>query len=208
MTTRDEIRTEVRDIIQEQSGVVGAIWSDALLNRLYKREMLSLFSKDIYIEEFWKTNLQADVDAYDLPDGWNKIDKLEMNTGTTANPVWTEMKGWDTFGDVLRLYFRPFQADEIRASFRKSPAVPEDDVTELDLPDDKVEVVIYGMVLRCYDIFIGYLRGARSWDSVTKPGDVSINSIVTWRKEVMTTYKQLLGQYATVPRPRDIDLVS
>jgi hypothetical protein len=64
------------------------------------------------------------------------------------------------------------------------------------------------VTIRCYKILIGYLRGSRSWDTVTKPGDLSIPVVVNWLRDAKSDYKELVQIYARVPRPRDIDLTS
>lgn len=55
---------------------------------------------------------------------------------------------------------------------------------------------------------IGNLRGSQSFDSVTNPGGVTISVLQAWLRDAEKTYQDLVQEYATVPRPRDIDLIS
>lgn len=207
-TLRSDIRTEVRDNIAEASGVGGAIWSDALINRHITREIRSLPSKDIYLEQLWTTVLVVDQQDYTLESGTVKIEKLERNDGTASNPDWSEIKGWDLYAGALYLDWKPSKADTIRAHLRKHYAVPTDDLIALEIPDDVCEVIVWGVTVRCFRILLAYLQKSVSWDTVTKPGDLSQPTVLGWYRDAKKYYDELIQQYATSPRPRDIDLVS
>lgn len=207
-TLRSDLRTEIRDNLQEASGATPQIWSDTLLNRQIAREIKSLPTKDIYLEQLWTTTLVVNQQDYTLEDGAIKIEKLERNYGTDDIPDWQEIKGWDTYAGALWFDSLPSKADTIRAHFRKHFAVPSDDVTALEIADDVCEVVVWGVTVRCLKILIGYLSKSISWDTVTKPGDLSIPAIQSYLRDAQAEYKRLVQQYARVPKPRDIDLVS
>ena len=210
-TYRSDIRTEVRDNIQEASGVTGAIWSDALLNRHITREIRSLPKKNIYREETWTQTLDPTQDYTSgivLPDGTEKVESVEKNDGTSTYPDWNEFKGCDFYSGALFLPTRTMTSTEIRVKIKKAFTVPTDDVVALDIPDDMCEVLVWGVVIRAYRILIGYLRSSTSWDSVTKPGDLQITVIQSWLRDAKKEYQDLVQQYAFSPRPRDIDLVN
>lgn len=206
-----EIREEVRDNIQEVAGIDGAIFSDPLLNRHIIREILSLSSKDIYLEEIWETTLDPTLDYSDgisLPDSTIKVESVERNDGTTTTPFWNPINGVDNYQGALFLPYTPTTIQDLRIKIRKAFAVPADNTIDTEVPDDKIEIVIWGTTIRCYRILIGYLRGSQSWDSTTKPGDLQIYSIIAFLKEARDYYKELVQQYHTDPRPREIDLTS
>ena len=210
-TLRSDIRTEVRDYISEVSGITGAIWSEVLLNRAISREVRSLGRKGLYIEEQYSFS-QVVTDGvgqrnYDLPDGWIEVEKLERNDNTTADPDWTEVKGWDTYGDTIYLPYEPSDTKTLRIWYRKHFTVPTGDTTALDIPNDKCEVLVWGVVIRAYHVLVGYLRGSKSWDTVTKPGDLSIPVIQNYLRDALVIYRDLVRQYSHIRRPRDIDLV-
>lgn len=204
-TLRTDLRTRARDYLYETT----ADWfSDAQLNRLASEEVNSLGRQDLYNEEQWTTNLVANQRDYTLPTGTIKVEGIEEDFGTGTNPNWQEFKGYDVYNGAIWLNFNPYNTNTIKVKIRKTYTAPTDDTTALDIPDDITEVVVWGMVVRGYRMVIGYLRGSKSWDSVTKPGDVSIPQIQNWLRDADQHYKELLKQYQTVPRPRDIDLVS
>lgn len=208
--TRTELRTEIRDNIQEASGIDGAIFSDALLNRHIEREILSLPRKNIYLEETWTTSLNSSTDYSDgigLPTGTIKVEAVERNDGTSSNPDWSPISGVDNYNNAIFLPFQVTSSYDIRVKIKKSFEVPSGDVTDVEVPDDKCEVVVWGVTVRCYKIFMGYLRGSQSWDSVTKPGDVAIAVMQGWLRDAKQEYNDLVQLYATSPKPRDIDLV-
>lgn len=208
-TTREDIRQEVRDNIQEVSGVSNAIWSDTLLNRHIVREILSLPRQGIYQEESWTQTLDADTDysaGIPLPSGTIKAETVERNDGTSTNPHWVELKGVDNYNNNIYLPYDPSTDEEIRVKIKRSFTSPSADGVALDIDDDKCEVVVWGVTIRCYRILIGYLRNSVSWDTVTKPGDLSIPAIQSWLRDAQEYYKMLIKRYGTAPKPRDIDL--
>lgn len=204
-TLRSDIRERVRDYLYEAT----ADWfTDAQLNRLISEEVRSLPSKDIYGEAVYETTLVIDQKEYTLPTNTAEVEKIERNDGTDAKPVWNDFTGWDTFNNALYLDWNPSSADDIRAFLRTTFTNPSDDVTYLDVPDEICEIVVWGVVVRCYKMVIGYLRQAKNWDSVSKPDYLTVNTVTSWLQEAKRDYLDLIKQYSTTPRPRDINLVS
>ncbi len=203
-TLRSDIRERVRDYLYEAS----ADWfTDNQLNRLISEEIRSLPSKDIYLETVYVTNLVANQMDYTLPTGSKKPDKIQVNHGTSDAPEWDDFTGWDVFNSSLYLEWRPSTADQIRAFLKCSFTVPTGDVTALDVPDDVCEIVVWGVVVRAYKMVIGYLRQSKNWDSIAKPDYLTLNTVNSWLSEAKKDYNDLIKQYMTVPRPRDINLV-
>ena len=202
---RLDIRTRVRDYLYES---VADLWSDTQLNRLINEELLSLPRKNIYLEEIWTTPQVVDQRDYTLPTGTIKVELLERNESSSNVADWKEIKGWDNYAGALFLPYNPSDTKTIRGFIRKQFTVPTDDITAMDIPDDKSEVLVWGIVIRCYRILIGYLRGDNSWDAVTKPGNYDIGVIKEWLKDAKAEYNSQLLIYATNPKPQDIDLVS
>lgn len=204
-TFRSDIRTRARDYMYESS----ADWfTDAQFNRLITEEIRSLPSKRIYLERVYTTALVANQMDYVLPTGTKKIERIERNQGTSSLPDWTEFTGWDIFNSALYLDYRPSTADTIRVFIRKEFSIPTDDVTLLDISDDVCEIVVWGVVVRAYKMVIGYLRQSKNWDSVAKPDYLTLNTVNNWLIEAKKDYNDLIKAYMTIPRPRDINLVS
>jgi len=204
-TLRSDLRTRTRDYLYEST----ADWfTDDQLNRLIREEILSLPSKDIYLESVYTTNLVSGQLEYTLPTGSKKPDKIQINHGTSTSPVWDDFTGWDLFNNAIYLDWRPSSADEIRAFLKLPFTVPTGDVVALDVPDDVCEIVVWGVVVRAYKMVIGYLRQAKNWDSVSKPDYLTLNTVSNWLAEAKKDYNDLIKQYMTVPRPKDINLVS
>lgn len=209
-TTREDLRTEIRDNIQEASGIQGAIFTDALINRHIKREILSLPKKDVYKEESWTQTLDSTTDystGLQLPSNTAKVELVERNDGTTGYPDWNPLSGVDNYSGAIFFPYKITTSTQIRVKVKRAFTVPTDDVTALDIDDDIAEVIVWGTTVRLYRILIGYLRGSQSWDSVTKPGDLQITVIMTWIREAEAYYRSLIQEFAYVPRPREISLV-
>lgn len=178
------------------------------MNRLISEEIRSLPKKELYIEDRYSTTTVANQTDYDLPTGTEKIEKVEINNGTTTTPDYGELKGWDVYNDTLILNYLPSGGDTIRVYIKKAFTNPTGDVDYLDVPDDMCEVVVWGVVVRCYKLLIGYFRQAKNFDSISKPEGVTLASMQGWLRDAERMYKDLVRQYQTVSRPRDIDLVS
>lgn len=208
--TRADLETEIRDNIQEASGVAGAIWSDTVLDRHILRELLTLSRRNIYLERTYSVTLTSGTDYSSgivLPTGTVKVESVERNEGTSSIPQWETISGCDFYGGSLFLPYRVDTDTTIRVKVKKKFTAPSDDSSTMDLDDEFAEIVVWGVTLRCYRMFIGYLRGSVSWDSVTKPGDVAIPSIQNWIRDADKHYKELIQLYQYSPKPRDIDLV-
>ena len=204
-TVRSDIRTRVRDYIYESTA---DLVSYAQLNRYITEEVNSLTTKDIYIEDMYTTTLVVDQQDYAVPTGTVKVEDVERNDGTTTQPEWVKLNGWDVYSGSIWLSWRPTTADTIRVKVSKSFTPPTDDSTAMDVPDDKCEVVVWGVVVRVYKQLIGYFRQSKNWDSISKPDGVTLSSLQNWLRDARTEYQTLIEQYKTMALPRDIDLVS
>lgn len=202
---RSDIITEVRDSFYEDSA---SLFTDVKLRRFLAQEIRSLPRKGIYLEELHTTTTEVDRLDYPIPTGTNKIEKLERNWGTASQPDWVEIKGWDTYAGSIYLPERPTDTFTMRAHIQKGFTVLTDDVTASDIPDDKMEVVIWGVVVRAYRAIMGYLRDAKNWDAIAKPSGIQMAQINQWLRDAREIYNDLVRQYKTLPRPRDIDLVN
>ncbi len=205
---RSDVLTAVRDMIYEASGATGAIWTDAILNRFFTREMAALGSNNIYLENIYTTTTVVDQYDYTLPTGTIKGELVERNDGTSTDPLWTTLNGVDNYSGAIWLPYKPSSVDTLRIHIRKDYTDPADDTTTLDIPAGPVDVVIHGMAIRCYKRLIGFLTNDKSWDSVTKPTDMSLPTVLGLLRDSKQDYKNLVQQHATCPRPRDINLVS
>lgn len=201
---RSDIRTEVRDNLYETTA---DLFTDAQLNRCIRRVIRRLTRQNIYLEEIHTTTTGIDQLDYVLPTGTLKVELVQRNWGTAAKPDWQEVKGWDNYGGVLYLSERPTVTWTLRAHLIKAFTDLADDVTTSDVPDEKMEVVVWGTTLEAYKLLMGYFKNAKNWDAIAKPDGVSMNQIVNWMREARDMYKELVRLYKTVPRPRDIDLV-
>lgn len=201
---RADVILEVRDAFYEASA---NLFTDAQIKRFINQEIRSLPTKDIYLEEIHTTSTVINQLDYVLPTGTLKVEKLEVNLGTSSQPDWQEVKGFDTYGGALYLDLRPAIVETMRVHLRKAFTIFSDETTASDVPDDKMEVVIWGTVVRAYRAVMGYLRDAKNWDAIAKPSGIQMAQVQAWYRDAKTEYNKLIEQYHTVPRPREINLV-
>ncbi len=201
---RANIRTEVRDAFYEP---VADLISDNQLNKFLAQEIRSLPRKGIYLEEYETATVDQNHSDYGLNSNVYKVDAVEANVGTADLPQWSPLKGWEQFGDAIRLATYPSGFDTIRIKVRKNFTVLTDDTTVSDIPDDVMEVVIWGTVKRAYMSLMGYFKDAKNWDAIAKPDGISMYQIIAWYKEAANEYKELLKLYRKTPTAHDIDLV-
>lgn len=187
---------------------VANIFSDDQINRFYAEETRSLPQKNIYLEEIWETNAVQNQQEYSLPTGVVHVEKVEINLNGSIPERWDEINGVQKFGNSI---FFPFlltnSNDVIRIYVRKQFQVITDDESELDIPDEATEVLVWGMVLRGYKRLVGYYRNSKNFDSVTMPNGVTLSVIQGWMRDAKTEYRDLLDQYSAQGKPKDIDLV-
>lgn len=202
---RSDIVTEVRDTIYEGTA---DILSDVRIRRFIASEIRSLPRKRVYLQEIHTTSTVVDQLDYVLPTGTFNVEKVERNFGTASLPDWIEVSGWRQYGGAIYLAERPSTVWTMRCHLQKGFTVPSDDVTAVDVPDDKVELVVLGAAVRCYRAIIGYLKDAKNWDAIAKPDGISLSQIHAWYRDLKKDYKEALDEYRTTPLPRDIDLVN
>lgn len=201
---RSDIRSEVRDNLNETTA---DLWTDAQLNKYIRAEIRSLPRKRVYLEEVWSTNTEVDKIEYPLPSSNFKVESVERNWGTSSQPDWQPVGGWDQYGNTLELSFRPVEVFTMRIKSQMRFTDLSDDVTTSDIPDDKMDIVIWGTVVRAYKALMGYFIDAKNWDAIAKPDGISMNQVLNWLMEAKKEYKELLQVYKTSQRPRDINLV-
>lgn len=201
---RANIVTEVRDDLYEATA---DILTDLQLQRAIKREIRSLPRKGIYLEELWTTSTVQDQFDYTFPSGTLKIEQVEINIGSSSVPSWEELKGWRMYAGALYLGERPSQAWTMRVHIRKAFSDLTDDTTSSDVPDEKMEVVIQGVLCRAYKMILGYLKDAKNWDAIAKPDGISLRQILEVYQEAKKDYRDMLNNYRSFPVTRDIDLV-
>lgn len=201
--TLSNVRTLVRDYLNEATA---DLWTDATLNRLINEEIRSLPQKHIYLEEIHTVSTVVDQYDYTLPAGTVKVEKVERNVGTASKPDWQEESGWDAYAGALYLRSRPTTVWTIRIHIKKKFSEFSDDVTPSDIPDEKMEVVVWGTVIRAYKALMGYFVDAKNWDAVAKPDGIGMPQVQGWLRDAKGEYRELINLYRTVPRPRFVNL--
>lgn len=203
--TRSDIRGYVRDNLYESTA---DLVTDAQINTFINQELRSLPRKGIYLQEIWQTSTVVDQPDYSLPSGTYKIEKVQRNVATSAVPIWEEIKGWELFNGTLYFAYAPNIIYTMRAWLRKSFTDLTDDVTATDIPDDKTDVLVQGVLYRCLKMVVQYFLHARNWDALAKPDGIHMSELQGWLRDAKADYMSLIQLYRTVPKPREIDLVS
>ena len=201
---RDAIRTAIRCYLYEDSA---DLFSEVKINQAITDTLRELPRKNIYLEQIHTTTRVKDQIDYTLPAGTLKVEKVEINLGTSTKEDWDEVKGWDLYGDALYLRSRPSDTYTMRIHIRTKFTNLTDDTTDTDVPNEKLELVYAGASYRCYKMLMGYFVDAKNWDSIAKPDGVSMNMVMNWLKMAKKDYEELIQTFKTYPRPREINLV-
>lgn len=202
--TGNEILTEVRRLLYEASA---DLWEDEDILAHTKAEIRRLPTRGIYLEELWEISKEKNRRDYSLPSDTVDIEILEENYGTDSAPDWQEMKGWDTYAGALWLGVTPTDTRTIRVWIKKKFATIEETEDESEIPDDKIDAVIYGAAIRAYQQLIGYMVDQKNYDAIAKPDGISMNHVRAWIKDLQDELKNILAEIRGVPRPRSIDMV-
>jgi hypothetical protein len=202
--TGNEILAEIRRLLYEASA---DLWTDADLIAHANAEIRLLPFKGIFLEELWTTSKVADQQDYAVPSDTFKIELLEENTGTTDNPSWEEMKGYDFYAGALWLSSMPSDTHTIRAWISKAFSAIAANNTESDIPETKIDIVIYGAAIRAYQQLVGYIVDSKNYDSNIKPDGISLSNVRGWIVELEAHQKRMLEVIRGIPRPRQINMV-
>lgn len=202
---RVDLRSEIRVNLNETTA---DLWQDTDLDKFINAEIRSLPRKGIYLEEIYEIDTVINQEEYSLPTNTHKVERVERNWGTASAPRWDEIKGWDNYAGALYLSPIPDTVFTIRVFVSYGFATLSDDVTAIEVPDEKIDVVIWGATVRAYKALMGYFVDAKNWDAIAKPDGISMNQVLNWYKEAKDEYKDILKTFRTIPRPRDIDLVN
>jgi hypothetical protein len=204
--TKAELRTEIRRRLYESAA---DLWSNTDIDAFARSEILSLPAKGIYKEEIFSTDFVANQEDYLMPTGAFKIEKVEINTGTALSPTWQKQdNGWDHYAGSLWFSPAPSTVETFRA-FLKMNFTDLDsylDAEEIDVPEDKMEVVILGAALRGYSALMGYFVDLKNWDYNAKPDGISMNQVQAWIRDMKEDYMTALRYSKKASQPRFIDL--
>ena len=202
--TGNEIIAEVRRLLYESSA---DLWTDADILAHTNAEIRQLPYKGIYLEQVWTTPKVDAQQDYALPDNTYKIEVLEENTGTASNPDWQTMRGYDFYAGGLWLASPATDTNTMRAWISKSFTEIAANTTESDIPENKLDIVVYGAAVRAYQQLIGYLVDSKNYDAIVKPDGVSLNGVRAWITELKSYQKLMIEEVRGVPRPRFINMV-
>jgi len=183
------------------------LWTDADLNAYINAEIRLLPTKGIYAEELWTTSKVKNQQDYTLPTNTVKIERLEENLGTDSDPNWRDMAGWDLYAGALWLEIPPTDTRTMRAWIKKKFSTLSDNNDESDVPEEKLDIVIYGAAIRAYQALIGYMVDQKNYDAIVKPDGISMGQVRAWIAELRDQRREILREVRGIPRPRMIDLV-
>lgn len=168
------------------------------------QELRALPRKGIYREEIYTTSRVVDQLDYTLPSGTFKVEKVEVNTSTSAQPYWVPVAGWDNYGGALHLSSRPTDTYTMRVFIRKGFT---NNGTTIDIEDPEADALIFGIAARAYKALLGYFVDAKNWDTVAKPDGISANQVLALYREAKVDYRDALSTYRKYPMPRSVDMV-
>jgi hypothetical protein len=208
--TLTEIISAVRYKLYElnSAGTPAAdFFTDTHITANINAELRVLPSKNVYLEEIHTSPKVVDQVNYALPTGTIKVEKVEQNLGTATDEDWDEIKGWDTYDGGLYLSFKPKDTKDLRIHVKMKFTELSVGSTESDFPEQKIDLLILGAAMKCYQDLMGYLLDAKNWDTIAKPDGITMRDVRAWYNDLKTEYVDLLRTTRVSPRPRDIDLV-
>jgi hypothetical protein len=162
MTTRADIRTRVRDELNDNGSV--KLWTDALLNR-WIGEAVNAWSRVVPRDRAWQTISAANTPSYTLPSDVLEVVRVEHPPGVfrvrgglhdgDIGPdadlsVWPGVRpldlSWEQWGGQVFLIPAPgADGEAIEVRYMGAYSVPPDDVTTLDVEvADEEALVLYG----------------------------------------------------------------
>jgi len=205
--TKAELRAEIRRRLNEPTA---DLWSNTDIDAFARAEILVLPAKNVYKEEIYSTAFVEDQEDYLLPTGTFKVEKVEVDNGNSTSHDWQQLEsGWDHYAGAIWFSPPPNTTDTFRV-FIKMAFTDLDSYTdgqEIDVPDDKTEVVILGATLRAYQSLMGYFVDLKNWDYNVKPDGITMSQVQSWIRDVKQEYLDMVRICRRLPVPRFISLV-
>lgn len=207
--TREDYRNRVIGKLANLSTNLNTVITTSEINSAFLDALRNLPYKGVYKEEKWYKTLSTSQKEYSLEGEFLKVEKVEFDLGTGSDrEEWEKQQGWEEFAGSLHLATYPTSAHTVRVWVKKKFTEIEDDDTTVDVPDDKGEVLVLGIVRRLLDNIIHYMIDANNYDSVAKPTGVTLPQVKNWRDEIRVEEERIIKSFQTTPRPRFMDLVN
>lgn len=206
--TRADYRTRIKNKLANLSRSLPTIFPDSEINSAYLDALRSLPFKGVYKEEKWTRTLELNQKEYQVQSGTLKIEKVEFDMGAGGVENFVKQEGWEEFGGALHLAYLPSGTFTMRVWAKMKFAEVQDDVTALDIPDDKGEVLVLAAVRRLLENLIHYMIDSANYDSIVKPSGATLPQVKGWRDELRVEEERIVKSFRTTPRPRFMNLVS
>ena len=204
MANRSDLRGYVRNYLYEASA---DLFADAKINQALDEAMTELNVDGVYTQAIFENTLVVNQLDYALPTGTVEVESIEMNVGTSDNPEWKTMHGWEVYAGAYWLSVRPATTNTVRLKVRKRFTLLTDDVTATDVPTDKIPILTCLASIKCYEMLMGYFVDAKNWDSIAKPDSVDMTKVIAWIRELNTKYQRMRMKFRETPKAQDINLV-
>ncbi len=205
------LRSDYRDLVigklANLSTNLPDIFSAEEMNSAFLSGLRSLPYKGLYLEQKWYKTLEVNVKEYGIPSTMVKVEKVQINQGTSDVENWCDERGWETFANVIHLARTPSSAQTMRLWGKFAFTEVTDDDTAVDLPDAKSEVLVMAMVRRLLDNLISYMIDSTNYDSMVKPSGATLPQVKGWRDEVRLEEERMIKSMQKNPRVREMNLV-
>ncbi len=206
--TRKELRTRITNKLAKLSVNLPDIFPASEVNDAFLDALRGLPYKGVYREEKWTKTLKVDEKEYALPTDHLKVERVEVNYGSSTKEDYQRQQGWEEFGGELHLASSPSEARTMRVWSKKKFLEITDDTTALDVPDDKTEAVLLGAIRRLLSNLINYMIDSKNYDSIVKPSGATLPQVKSWRDEVRLEEERTIREFRTKPRPREMNLTT
>lgn len=203
---RSDYRDIVKNKLAELTTNLPNILPNSEINAAFLATIRGLPYKGVYKEEFWYRTLETNVREYGWESGTVKPEKVEVDQGNSSLPDYAPITGYELFANTIILPFYPTQARTMRVWAKMKFTEIDDDDTDVDVPDDKSEVVVYGMLRRLLENVINYALDAKNFDAILKPDGVTLPQLKGWRDEMRAEEERIIKSFQRKPVPRQMNM--
>lgn len=204
-TTNASFRIEQRELLSDAGTV--ELFKTATLDRWRDAELRGLYRFGIAKEDTNYTGTHTSMLAttttqtdFALPSGWLRVTKIEFWTNTSATEYVNDSYSWDdrVRASFITIYDAPLHYDHRIKLMGLKEWTGIDDST---MPQEVVDVVLYGSVLRALTSLINKRGSSRRAAAASRNSDTTMGSLAFWRRAFKEDYREAIRSARRALRP-------
>jgi len=204
-TTNASFRLEVRDLLADTGAT--EMFGNPMLDRWRDAEIRGLMKYHIAKEVTNYTGVTGSMLAtttsqtdFAMPLNWVRVTKIEFWTDVSSTEYVTDSASWDdrVRSGFVTIYDAPLYFNSRIKLMGLEPWTKIDDAA---MPQEVVDVVLYGTVLRAITNLTNRRAASRRAAAATRNSDSNLGAIAFWRRQFKDDYRDAVRRARRALRP-------